>query len=347
MPVQASPPVKLPSDPVSPLGILGRRLAIAIGLICFVALVAYIERDGYRDVESEPGNVSLLDAFYYATVSVTTTGYGDITPVSESARLTNILLVTPARILFLILLVGTTVEALAGSSRERIRTKLWRRRLRDHTIVCGFGTKGRNAIDTILARGVAKERIVVVDVDPDAVEEASRAGFAAIHGSSTRLAVLFQAGVADAEAIVVAPDNDAAAVLTTLTVREHNKGATIVAAVREAENRHLLHESGADSAIVTSGAAGRLLGFATQSPRIVEVLEDLLSVGSGLDIVEREVGPDQDGRPLADLTGDAPVVAIIRGDALLRFDDERAHVVRTGDRLVCLCSNAPQERPAA
>ena len=49
---------------------------------------------------------------YYATVSLSTTGYGDITPVSPGARLVNILVVTPLRILFLLILIGTTLEAL-------------------------------------------------------------------------------------------------------------------------------------------------------------------------------------------------------------------------------------------
>lgn len=338
MPVSARPPIRLPSGGGSPLGRLSIRVAVALGLIAFVATIAYIERAGYRDGDAV-GTLSVLDAIYYATVSVTTTGYGDITPVSESARLTNVLLVTPARILFLILLVGTTVEALAGSSTKAFRQRLWRRRLQDHTIVCGFGTKGRSAIETLRAHGIPDEQIVIIDSDADAVDEATRAGFAVVHGSSTRLGVLEEAGFRSAASIIVAPNNDAASVLTTLTAREHNKNATIVAAVREEENRHLLHESGADSAIVTSGAAGRLLGFATQSPRIVEVLEDLLSVGSGLDIVERTVAPEDDGKPLSDMTMDAPVIGIVRGERLLRFDDPEAHTVRAGDRLVCFCSN--------
>ena len=93
----------------------------------------------------------------------------------------------------------------------------------------------------------------------------------------------------DAAAVIVAPDRDDSAVLITLTARELNPPARIVASVREAENAHLLEQGGADSVVVSSGAAGRLLGHAVHSPRVVQVLEDLLSVGEGLDIIEREV----------------------------------------------------------
>ena len=60
-----------------------------------------------------------LDCLYYATVSLSTTGYGDITPVTPSARLVNVLVITPLRVAFLIVLIGTTVETLTTRSRAR------------------------------------------------------------------------------------------------------------------------------------------------------------------------------------------------------------------------------------
>lgn len=338
MTVPIPPPLRLPDRPTSAALVLGRRLLFALSLITFVALVAYLGRDGYRDGD-DIGGLTLLDCFYYASVSVTTTGYGDITPVTQGARLTTTLIVTPARILFLILLVGTTVEVLAESSRAAYRRTLWRRRLRDHTIVCGYGTKGRNAVATLVARGVPKDQIVVIDPDAAAIEQATRGGHAAVHGRSTQTAVLEEAGIRAAARVVVATDTDESSVLTTLTARELNREATIVAAVREPENRHLIHESGADSAIVSSGAAGRMLGLATDSPRLVEVLEDLMTVGTGMDIVEREIGDDDAGRPLTDMHLDAPVVAVIRDGHTYRFDEPAVQTLQAGDRVVCLCSH--------
>jgi voltage-gated potassium channel len=300
-----------------------------------VALLAYLDRDGYVDADGSA--ISPLDALYYASVSVTTTGYGDIRPESDSARLLTTLLVTPARILFLIVLVGTTIEVLAERSRRDYLVGRWRKRLRDHVIVCGYGTKGRAAVRTLLARGTDRERIVVVDPDPEARAVAAAHGLAAVAGSATDSGALREAKVEEAVSVVVAPNDDAAAVLMTLTAREHNPDATIVAACREEENVHLLRQSGATSVIVTSGSAGRLLGLATQAPRLVEVLEDLMSVGQGLDIMEREVEVHECG-PLPDLNDVNPIVAVIRGEQLLRFDDPRAATLRPGDRIVYLCN---------
>jgi voltage-gated potassium channel len=328
--------IRLPSSERGPLAVLLRRLAIASGLVLIVSVITYIDRDGFRD--GGGGEIGLLDALYFGAVSVTSTGYGDITPVTDEARLVNTFVVMPAGVLFLVILVSTTLEVLAERTRTVYREKLWRKTLQDHIIVCGFGVKGRAAITTMLAHGKSAGDIVVIDERAEAVEEARRRGHAGIVADASAAAALEAAGVHDAAAVVVAPDRDDSAVLITLTARELNPGARIVASVREAENAHLLEQGGADSVVVSSGAAGRLLGHAVRSPRVVQVLEDLLSVGAGLDVIEREVTAEEAGRRLSSIPATQPVIAVARGDEVLRFDDPRASPLQVGDRLVCLCS---------
>lgn len=325
--------VDLPSQNVTPLRKILRRLAVALGLIFFVALITYLGRDGYYDPEGD--GVSLLDSFYYSTVSITTTGYGDIRPVTDEARLMTTILVTPARVLFLIILVGTTLEVLAEHSRRAFRQERWRRRLSSHTIVCGYGTKGRAAIRTLCDSGVPADQIVVIELDAEERRRASAEGYAAVAGDAAEADVLEEAKVHDADAVIVAVNRDDAAVLITLTVRELAPGVRLVAAAREEENVHLLRQSGATSVITSSAAAGRLLGLGAKSPRVTEILEDLLTVGEGLDLEERPIGAAEAG-PLSGLPGSHPVIAVVRGDEVIRFDDERAEQLFAGDHVVQL-----------
>ena len=329
-------PVELPGGEQSPLRKIGQRLLVALALICIVAALAYIERDGY--VDPDDGDVSLLDAFYYSTVSITTTGYGDVRPVSDGARLVTTLIVTPLRILFLILLVGTTLEILAERTRLAYRIGRWRKTLKDHTIVCGYGTKGRSAIDTLLGKGVQAGDIVVIDPRPEARARATAAGHAAVAGDASVQDALQEAHVGLAATIIVAVDRDDAAVLITLTARELSPGATIVAAVREAENVHLVRQGGADAVITSSETAGRLLGLASEEPATTQLLEDLLLVGEGLDLIERTI-TEADAGPLGALSTSGPVIAIVRDGEIIRYDNDRAAQLLVGDRVIALHSH--------
>jgi len=295
-------------------------------------VVVWLDRDGYRD--SIDGEVSAVDAMYYATVSLSTTGYGDIVPATTGARLTNVFVVTPLRFLFLVILVGTTFEVLAERTRTQWRVDRWRSRLRAHTVVIGYGTKGRGAVSTLLATGCPKDRIVVVDRDGNHIADAVAAGLATVTGDATHKSVLGQAKVDVADRIVIATDRDDTTVLITLTTRQLNPTATVVAAVRESENAPLVRQSGADGVITSSEAAGRLLGVATASPAVSDVIDDLLNQGQGLDLLEREVEPDEVGRSTH--AEQDIVLAVVRGRVVLRFDavDELA----AGDKVVVVRS---------
>lgn len=199
------------------------------------------------------------------------------------------MIITPLRVAFLIVLIGTTVETLTTESRQAFRIQQWRNNVRNHTVVIGYGTKGRTAVAAMVGDEMAPADIVVVDENPAALERAKSAGLVTVRGSGTDSEVLRLASVQHAKSIIVAANRDDTAVLVTLTARELAPKAKIIAAVREAENQHLLRQSGADSTVVTSETAGRLLGIAVQTPSVVEMMEDLLTPDAGFAIGEREV----------------------------------------------------------
>jgi voltage-gated potassium channel len=322
--------IRLPLVRRGPLRTLLVRLAMAVGLVLVTVLIIYSDRDGYRDINGD--GLTLLDCFYYAVVSLSLTGYGDITPITPDARLVNVLLITPARVLFLIILVGTTLEVLTDQYRNALRVGRWRRKLKDHVIVCGYGTKGRAAVGALLENGFDKSKIVIVENREAALRQAAANGLAAIEGNATRSAVLNEADVKNCKSVIIATDSDEASVLITLTVRQLTAGQVrIIAAVREQENAALLKQSGAHHVIVSSATAGRLLGLTTTAPPLIDVVEDLLTPGQGMALAMRSAERAEVGRNPRELT--ALVVALIRRGKVLPLGGDPL-TVETGDLLV-------------
>lgn len=335
--------IALPDRVRSPWWELGRRVLLAFAIIMGTILLVWLDRDGYRDANDPTGKVDFVDAVYYTTVTLSTTGYGDITPASTSARLINALVVTPARIGFLVLLIGTTLEVLATQGREMFRVARWRKHMEEHVVVIGYGTKGRSATDTLVQNGLDRESVVVVDPRPTAREEANANGLAVIAGDGTRRDVLRRAQVRMASQVIITTDHDAATMMATLTVRQLNPDAYIVAAVREQDNVPLLRQSGADSVVTSSEAVGRLLGLSSLSPTLGSVMEDLLTYGTGLEVAERDLLVSEVGKQPQSLPDQ--VIAVVRDEKVYRYFDPVVTQLARGDRLIVV--RPAKERPWA
>lgn len=325
-----------------PVRALVVRAGTAVALLLVVALTVWLGRAGYSDVTGP--TISFLDALYYASVSVTTTGYGDITPVTPFARLMTILIVTPARIGFLLLLVGTTIELLTERWREDFRRERWRRIVNDHYVICGYGVKGRAAVRALRDDGVPTKNIVVVESTSLAAVDANRDGLTVVTGDCTRASTLREARAERARAVIIATNRDDSAVLTTLTARELAPDAVIVVAVREEENRSLLQQSGATSVVTTSETAGRLLGVTSRNPDAARIVEDLLDTAHGLMLVEREITAEEIAAAPTPITGQVPV-AVMREGRLVRIDDSDCLPLRKGDLIVSIAGAASAEPP--
>jgi len=313
----------------NPLRAIAMRVLLAVGLLLLVTMITYIGRDGYYDARGD-SPLTFIDALYYSTVTITTTGYGDIVPATQWSRLVTTVVITPLRVLFLILLVGTTLQVLADRSKLIIRRNRWEKELKDHIVVCGFGIKGRSALE-YLRNHNDDCPAVAIDNSEEALEAANSFNVNGILGSAYDLEVLRAAGVPHAATVIVAMSTDEQSVLTVLRVRDLAPKATIVVSCREEVNVELLRSSGADEVIVSSSSAGRILGMAAEAPEAARVVNDLLTFGDGLDIDERVV--ETTGEPL-DRNRSETAIAVVRGDKVMRPGDARCLPLEPGDRVI-------------
>ncbi len=336
--------LSLPSRQATPLTAVARRMLLALALLVVSAVIVYLGRSGYRDAAHPGRPLSVLASVYYATVTLLTTGYGDIVPVSDTARLVNTVLITPLRVVFLIVLVGTTLEVLTQRTRMNWRIARWRTKVTGQVVVIGYGSKGRAVIRTLHESGVRNQAIVVVDTVAEAVAEANQAGLVAVAGDGTRSEVLRQAKISSARQVVIAVNRDDTAVLITLTARKLNPAATIAAAVREDENRDLLLESGADHVVMSSDAAGQMLAISTVRPAAAKVIADLLGHGRSLDLFERPADETEVGDSARAAAG--AVIAVVRDGEVLASDDSRVARLEPGDQLIVVSARARPESPS-
>ena len=93
-------------------------------------------------------------------------------------------------------------------------------------IVAGYGRFGQVVGRLLNARGIGT---TVIDHDPNQIELVRRFGQKAYYGDVTRLDLLEAAGAASAKLLVVAVDDKAAAMATTLLARQHFPALAIIA----------------------------------------------------------------------------------------------------------------------
>ncbi|MFL6547812.1 MAG: potassium channel family protein [Povalibacter sp.] len=308
------------------------RAAAVLIMYAIVILAFWIERDGLRDTYD--GHMSFTDVVYFSMVTVTTVGYGDIAPVTPSARIVDAVLVTPIRLMIWFIFLGTTYQLVLQRLMENLRMRRLQSRLSDHVVVCGYSHSGACVAHELLERGIEKHQILIVDSDRSLVEAAAERGFIGILGDPTREETFREAMLSTARVLFVSTERDDTNVLIVLTARQLAPTIRIVARVEEAENEKLLRQSGADATILPSRVGGILMAGALESSALSNYVMDLISANGRIVLLERDVKPQEVGRRARDIE-DTLVVAVVRNGHELAIDDPQAQL-RAEDKVLVI-----------
>ena len=319
--------------------LLVRSLA-ALTLIIVVNLVFILDRDGLRD--SVDGHVSVVDAIYFSFVTISTVGYGDIVPVTETARLYDALLVTPIRLVIWLIFLGTAYQFVVQRLIEDLRMRIRQSELENHIVFCGFGLGGSSAVSELLNRGHDRTKIVVIDADEASVLRASELGLVGLRGDATREATLKDARVQNARTAVVSLGRDDTSVLSVLTLRALAPDLRILAVVKEGENEPLLRRAGASSTVCPSMLGGVLMANSLESSQIAGFMQDMLTSAGRVMLKERAAEAADVGQAPTALR-DGLALRITRGERSIGFWEVDARI-QPGDQLLVL---APHENGSA
>ncbi|MEO5586120.1 MAG: potassium channel family protein [Novosphingobium sp.] len=310
----------------------GIRLSGALVLILFVVLIHWTDRTGL--VDHHDGHISFLDVVYFTMISITTTGFGDIAPVSDRSRLIEAVIVTPIRFAVIFIFVGTAYNFLIKHSWEKWRMKRIQERLDGHIVVLGFGISGAQAVGELIERGTAPERIVVMDPDAERLTCAEALGCNVIEGDASRDESLVAVRIDRAASVLVSAGRDDASILIVLTVRHLAPDVPISVVVRAEDNENLAHQAGANNVINPVRFTGLLLAGSAKGSHIADYLADLASVSGKVQLIEREALPEEIGRPLDALASGGRGLRIYRGGVPIGFWEDGARAIQFGDMIV-------------
>ncbi|HEX7929731.1 MAG TPA: potassium channel family protein [Sphingomicrobium sp.] len=313
---------------------LGWRLAAMALLLGILILIHWIEREGLKD--SHDGVVSFLDVIYFTMISATTTGYGDIVPVTDKTRMFDAIVVTPIRILFLLILAGSAYSFVARRSWERFVMKRIQRTLCDHIIIAGFGTKNSRAVKELIDLGSEPHDIVVIDTNEERLDKAKAMGCTVLRGDATRDATLQSVHVERAKLLIISAGRDDTSILICLTARHHAPDLRISVAVNAEDNEIPAKRAGADVVVNPMDFAGLLLATTHGGQHIADYLADLASREGRVQLIERDVRPDEVGKALKEVS-DGLGLRIIRGGTPYGFWRPQVAKLESGDIIMEIC----------
>lgn len=225
---------------------------------------------------------SVADAFYMTMITVSTVGFGELHPLSETGRI-----FVSFYIFFNLLVIAYLVSVMTtyifdGELRNvfnMLRNDQEIRNLENHVIVCGFGRNGRKAYDELQANGA---QVVVIEQNQQLMRAAAETlphTLFAVFGDATSDESLRQAGVERARAVITTLPKDADNVFVALTARELNENLTIIARASLKTSESKLLRAGANSVVMPDEIGGSHMANLVMRPEVIRFVEMISGLG--------------------------------------------------------------------
>jgi voltage-gated potassium channel len=225
----------------------------------------------------------LRDCIYMTVITVTTVGYGEVLPgmadVEYARGFTIVLLLfgTGTIVFFASTITAFIIEGDLKNALFANRLKKRMKKMRDHVIVCGAGSTGRNVIEELIATGVA---VIAIDTREAELKEIAdrhpKANYSYIAGDATDDDVMAQTNLAQARGLVAALSSDKDNLYLTVSARQTNPTARIVARAAELSHVEKIKRAGADAVVSPNFIGGMRLVSELLRPAVVAFLDDML-----------------------------------------------------------------------
>ena len=325
------------SLPSRPSLLLTSRARIRLGLAAVGALLA-IGTVVFHLLEGW----SIADSFYVTAQTVTTVGFGDLSPSTFYGRI--------FASIFMVLGVGVVLYALTSTVQSivqsemvltfgQLKRSLMMSKLRDHFIICGAGRVGSHLI-----RGLqnSNDPFIVIETDRARVEELTDRGVTVLARDATLESSLRQAGVEYARGLAACLPDDADNVYVVLTARDLNPTLHIVARAEEEQAESKLIRAGANRVVAPTIIGGHRMVMSLTKPAVGDFLDSISAndLELGFEQLEVEAKSSLVGRRLTEThirsELDIVIVSIRRNSGEVIFNPNGDTKIENGDMLIAI-----------
>lgn len=286
---------------------------------------------------------ALMDALYMTGITLTTVGFGEVRPMSQTGRVFTLILIFLGGGFFFYV-VGNVIQFLVEG---RIRLILGRRKLdkhisqlNDHYIVCGYGRMGR-----ALCRFLAQKHldVVVIEQNPDLIPVMDKDGILYVVGEASEESNLVKAGIGNARVFMTVLGKDAANVFLILIAKRLNRDLFVVTRANQNETIKTLYAAGADKVVSPFGIGARRMAHAVIRPTVIHFLE--LAFADETTDIHMEEFPVTPASTLVDKTVQEAgirqdlnliILAMKKADGSMAFNPSATTRIEAGDTLIAV-----------
>jgi len=288
---------------------------ITIGMIIVFATIGWMHIEGW----------DLFTSLYVSIITVSTVGYGDVTPQTFLGKLLSLIIVVSGVGAVAYTFSGIARFFIEGQFKRIIRLKKMQNRLKklsDHYIICGFGKFGKVVAKKFKDAGVP---FVVIDEDQQTVDEILEKDPNLIYvvGDATSDDVLYKAGIERAKGLITVVDSDAENVFITLSAKRLNPNIYTVAKAENKNTVDKLLKAGADRVVSPYDIGGSRIAEMSLKPEVFDFVSSLMDISQDMEIGKFQI-PKTSGivgktlyeSKIRPKTG-ATILAIKKGNELL------------------------------